>query len=182
MAKLVEKTYGDALFQLGKEKNELDSFYEEGREIQKLLKENTDLSKIFTHPDIDKAEKHETLDRIFEGRVETDMLGFLHILIEKDRFSKIDAIFEYYTDCYREYRHIGVVYITSAMELTDRQQAMIEEKILKTTSYKKLIVHKKTDKELIGGVVIRIRDRVVDSSVKTKLENLTRQLKQIQIR
>lgn len=72
--------------------------------------------------------------------------------------------------------------MTSAMELTPQQKAAVEQKLLDTTKYVQFEMHYATDPALIGGMVIRIRDRVVDGSVRTKLEHLTRDLERIQLK
>ena len=71
--------------------------------------------------------------------------------------------------------------MTTAAALREEQKAQIEQKLLQTTSYKKMEMHYGVDGSLIGGMVIRIGDRVVDSSIKTKLSELTRQLMKIQL-
>ena len=69
-----------------------------------------------------------------------------------------------------------MAYVTSAMELSQARKKEIEEKLLSTTSYKSMEMNYSVDESLIGGLVIRIGDRVVDSSIKTKLEGLKREL------
>jgi F-type H+-transporting ATPase subunit delta len=68
------------------------------------------------------------------------------------------------------------------MELTDAQKKAVEKKLLATTKYVQFEMHYDVDADLIGGMVIRIGDRVVDSSIKAKLYNLTRELSQIQLK
>ena len=72
-------------------------------------------------------------------------------------------------------------YVTSAMELSDAQKAAVEKRLLETTKYVKFEMHYDVDSELIGGMVIRIGDRVVDTSIKTKLYELSKSLKKIQV-
>ena len=67
------------------------------------------------------------------------------------------------------------------MELTGAQKSRIEKRLLETTRFDKMELHFSLDKELIGGLVIRIGDRVVDSSIRTKLEGLQRQLMKVQL-
>ena len=67
------------------------------------------------------------------------------------------------------------------MELSDKQKADVEKRILDTTSFKKLEMNYSIDKSLIGGMVIRIGDRVVDTSIKTKLAELTKELNKLQL-
>ena len=68
------------------------------------------------------------------------------------------------------------------MELNAVQKEKVEEKLLKTTHYEAFEMHYEVDESLIGGMVIRIGDRVVDSSVKQKLSQLTRELSKIQLK
>ena len=67
------------------------------------------------------------------------------------------------------------------MELNEAQKSAVCAKLLETTSYREMEMHYQVDEALIGGMVIRIGDRVVDSSVATKLEELKRQLLKIQL-
>ena len=107
--------------------------------------------------------------------------GFSSLLIHKGRYGAIDDIFTYYTDRYKAFHKIGVAYVTSAGALTDGQKARIEKRLIETTQYSKMELHYSLDKDLIGGLVIRIGDRVVDSSIRTKLEGLQRQLMKVQL-
>ncbi len=74
-----------------------------------------------------------------------------------------------------------MAYVSSAVALTDEQKARIEKRLIETTQYSKMELHFRLDKALIGGLVIRIGDRVVDSSIRTKLEGLQRQLMKVQL-
>ena len=71
--------------------------------------------------------------------------------------------------------------MTSAMELSGAQKAAVEKRLLETTKYVKFEMHYDVDAELIGGMVIRVGDRVVDSSIRTKLEDMKKQLLNIQL-
>ena len=71
--------------------------------------------------------------------------------------------------------------MTSATELTKKQKASLEKRLLETTSYQSFCINYSVDTGLIGGMVIRIGDRVVDSSIRTKLGNMARDLSKIQL-
>ena len=77
--------------------------------------------------------------------------------------------------------HIGQAKVTSAIAIDDEMKQRIKDKLISTTDYKEIEIDYETDPSLIGGMVIRIKDRIVDNSVKTKLENITRDLHKIQI-
>lgn len=94
----------------------------------------------------------------------------------------MDTVLDYFIDCVKEYKNIGTAYVTSAMELSEAQKEAVEKRLLETTKYVKFEMHYAVDSALIGGMVIRIGDRVVDSSVRTKLNDLTRELSKIQLK
>ena len=71
--------------------------------------------------------------------------------------------------------------MTSAVELAAAQKKAVEAKLLETSGYKKMEMHFDVDSSIIGGMIVRINDRVVDSSIRTKLDGLTKQLLQIQL-
>lgn len=182
MAKLVSKTYGDALFALAVEEHMVDQLYEEAQAVAQILRENTELTRLMNHPKIEKEEKVRLIEDIFKGRIGDELVGLLRMLVQKGHYKETDQVFTYFIDRVKEYKKIGTAYVTSAMELTPQQKQAVEQKLLDTTKYVQFEIHYTTDPALIGGMVIRIRDRVVDGSVRTRLEHLTRDLERIQLK
>lgn len=181
MAKLVSKTYGEALFELAVEENKVDVFMEEIMQIRQILAQNTDFKKFMNHPKILKEEKTEVIENVFKGRISDELTGFLTLIVAKDRYNEIDAILDYFLTEIKKLKGIGVAYVTTASETGGEQRAKVEQKLLETTGYRQMEMHYSVDESLIGGMVIRIGDRVVDSSIKTRLSELTRQLMKIQL-
>ena len=181
MAKLVENVYGDALFELAKEENKVDEFFEEVTGLIQVLSENHDLTKMMTHPHISKEEKLQTVETVFKGKISDEIIGLMRMVVEKDHFGQMKDIFEYFVSSVKEFKNIGVCYISTPLELSDQKKKEVENRLLETTKYETLETHYKIDKDLIGGMVIRIGDRVVDSSIRTKIYNLSRELSKIQL-
>lgn len=181
MAKLVSKTYGEALFKLAIEENDLDTIAEEAKSTLSAIQKNENLIKLLNHPKISRDEKVAMVEKIFKGNVSDTIVGFLVIIVEKGRYSDLEAIFEYFLAQVKEYRNIGVAYITSAVPLTEEQKKMTLDRLLKVTKYVQFDMHYTVDESLIGGMVIRIGDRVVDSSVRTKLNTMASKLRKIQL-
>ena len=177
MAKLVSKTYGDALFELAVESGQLDSFLEEARGVLCVLKSNNELNQLMNHPKIVKEDKVATLENIFKGRIADELVGLLRMLVEKGHYSETPAVLNYFIEQAKEYKHIGTV-----MTLGEIQKANLVERLLETTDYLEFEMHYEIDPSLIGGMVIRIKDRVVDSSIKTKLAQLGSELSKIQLK
>lgn len=181
MAKLISKTYGDALFELAVEDGKVDILLEEIEQLQKILAENEDFGRLMNHPKIIKEEKIEVAKTVFEGRISGELLGFLTIIISKDRYREIDEILKYFVAKVKEYKGIGIATVTTAVPLKDDQCKEVEKKLLDTTKYQSMEIHYSVDASLIGGMVIRIGDRVVDSSVSTKLNELQKDLLKVQV-
>ena len=182
MAKLVSKTYGDALFEVALEKNQLDAFLEEVKAAKAAMEANDELFKLMSHPKIVKEEKVKIIEDIFAGQVSRELVGLLRMIVEKGHFDEIDSVLDYFDDRVKEFKNIGTAFVTTAMELSEVQRAAVEKRLLETTKYVKFEMHYAVDSALIGGMVIRIGDRVVDSSVRTKLSALTRELSKIQLK
>ena len=181
MAKLIEGSYGDALFELALEQNELDSVAEQVELLAQAFAENPELLKLLNHPKISKEEKISVIENIFRGRFSDDIVGFLVIITQKDRGAEIEAILNYFLAKVREYKKIGVARVVSAVELSADQKKRVEEKLLQQTSYESFEVDYKVDEALIGGMIIRIGDRIVDSSVRSSLLEMRKQLLKINV-
>lgn len=181
MAKLISKTYGDALFELAVEEDKIDVLLEETVQLQKILAENEDFGRLMNHPKIIKEEKIEVAKTVFAGRVSEELFGFLTIIISKDRYREIDEILKYFVAKVKEYKGIGIATVTTAVPLKDSQCKEVEKKLLDTTRYQSMEISYDVDASLIGGMEIRIGDRVVDSSIRTKLSELQKDLLKVQI-
>ena len=181
MAKLISKTYGDALFELAVEKDKVDVLLQEIEQLKEVLSENEDFGRLMNHPKIIKEEKIQVAKDVFAGRVSDELLGFLTIVIAKDRYKDIDAILDYFIAEVKRHKGIGIATVTTAVPLREEQCKKIEQKLLDTTQYTKMEMHYDLDESLIGGMVVRIGDRVVDSSIKTKLSELQKELLKVQL-
>ena len=159
MAKLISKTYGDALFSLAVEENKIDEFIEEITGLLGILQQEEDFSKLMNHPRVSVDEKVALVDSIFTGRISKELVGFLTLVVTKGRYAEIQSILEYFLDSAKEFKGIGVA----------------------TTDYQKMEMNYLIDESLIGGMQIRIKDRVVDSSIRTKIAKMQQNLMQIQL-
>ena len=181
MAKLVSKTYGDALFAVALEENRMDEFFEAVEVVADVLRTNAEFGKLMNHPKIIKEDKVKIVEEAFGGKIPKEIVGIMTLLVTKGRAEEMLSVFDYFVDLVKEEKRIGKAYVTTAVALDDRQKEKVEQKLLDTTKYETFEMNYLVDASLIGGMVIRIGDRVVDSSVKTKLYDLTRELRNVQI-
>ena len=181
MAKLVSKVYGDALFEAARDCGKMDEIFEEVQSIGVILEENAELQKILGNPRVMREDKEQMIETIFRGRVSNEIVELMKLMIEKGRYSKIDSVFEYFIGLVKEEKKIGIAYIATAVELSEAQKEAVMQRLLQTTKYESFEMNYQVDASLIGGMVIRIGDRVVDTSIKTKLYELSKSLKKIQV-
>lgn len=183
MAKLVSKTYGEALYEAAMDSGEHRALeiMEEISCVREILEQNPKFDELMRHPGIPKQEKLQVAANVFRGRVSDELAGLLEVVVNKERYRDLSDIFAYYIDKVKEQQKIGVAYVTTAVELDKGQRKAVEEKLLRTSGYRKMELHYSVDASIIGGMIIRINDRVVDSSIRTRLDGLTRQLLQIQL-
>lgn len=173
--------YGDALFELALEENKMDSLFEEIADVREVFSQNEELLKLFDHPKIVKEEKLALVENVFQGRVSDYVLGFLHIIVEKDRYHDMLAIFDHFLHRVKIHKGIGSASVTSAIPLSEEQKTSIEKRLLEVTNYKTIEMDYSVNTAILGGLVIRMDDRVVDSSLKTQMDTLCRQLSKIQL-
>lgn len=181
MAKLISKTYGEALFELAVEEEKTDTMLEEITGIRQVFEQNPDYLKFLSHPRILAEEKIKTTEEIFMGKIDRQLSGFLGIIIAKGRCEDMMEILSYFLDRVKEFKGIGVAYVTTPFELKDDRKEAIRKKLLSSAGYRQMEMHYEVKPELIGGMQIRIGDRVVDSSIQTKLNRLQRDLLKVQV-
>ncbi len=183
MAKLVSQTYGEALYEACMESGEdkVVQLADEIRCVNEILEHNPQFHELMVHPGISKQDKLQIVDSVFKGRVDETLTGLLEVVVSKERYRDLPDIFEYFIHRVKEQRKIGTAYVITAVELSEQQKAAVHEKLLATAGYREVEMFYEVDASIIGGMIIRINDRVVDSSIRTKLNGLTKQLLQIQL-
>lgn len=181
MAKLIAQTYGQALYELASERDRMPQFFEEAQALRAAFTEGDEFRMFMKNPRITQEEKRQVLESSLKGRISDDMVGFLVVLNHKERFGHVVEILDWFIERVREKEGIGRASVSSALELSDAQKQSVREKLLATTSFREIDIDFETDPSLIGGIVIRVGDRVVDGSLRHRLGDLKRSLAQIRV-
>ena len=181
MAKQVETAYGDALFELCAGKGTLQQMYEQAILLSQALKDNPELLRLLVHPDVSGREKDELLVNSLGGFLSEDYLGTLRLMCEKAHAAHIPQLTDYVIERYKEHMRIGVVTVKSAREIAAAQKKALESRIMATAGYKSLEVTYLTDEDLIGGIRVQIGGRVMDSSVRMRMDSIVKGLRTVQI-
>lgn len=181
MAKLIAKTYGDALYETAMAAHTLDQLADEVAFARDSFAQNPDFMRLLTHPQINKEEKLACVKEVFGGRVSDDLVGLICVAVDKDRQKELPEIFTYFLERAREEKGIGRAKVISAVPLREEQKEAVEAKLIATTAYHAFEMDYEVDPSLIGGLIIRIGDRVADSSIRTQLANLAKELQSVKL-
>lgn len=181
MAKLISKTYGDALLEIANEEKKVDLLLEEVTAVMEILKDNPEFSKLMNNPRISVDEKQTVMSNVFEGRISKELMGFFSMIVSKGRYDHIDEILTYFQDEVKKIKGIGVAFVTTPLELSDAQKKNVEKKLLDTAGFKQMEMHYDIDPSLVGGMRIRIGDRVVDSSIHTKILKMQQDMMKVMV-
>jgi len=171
----ISKNYANALLDAAKEVNSLEQFSNQLDEVSEVLKNSGDLRIVMANSAISSAKKTEIIDEIFNGKIDVKLLNFLKILIKKNRFNEFETIRETYNDVLSRLSNKRKVEITSPIELNFENKTNILFK-LEHKLNSDVIPEWKVDRSLIAGLTFKIDDCVIDTSVRSKLEKLGKEI------
>ncbi len=170
--------YAEALFKIAEREDLVDTIEQELKEVDTVIQSSQDLRKILYHPQISAEEKKGLLITLLEDKVSTVTMDFLKLLVEKQRDQYFSNIVRYYVELANNARKVNQAQISSVVELEAAEKKQLENLLSKITG-KKIKTSYIVDPSLIGGVVVHIGDRVIDGSIRTRLDTLKKHLKQI---
>lgn len=176
MAELtVDLTYGSALYQAAVELNKKDLILDEAYQVLGVFENEPEFYKFLNYPVISAKEKKEVLTGVFEGRICQELLNLLYVLVDKGRTAHYEKIIRAYKDMVD--REEGVTYGTvySVEPLTEAQIAKLEEQVTALLKQKTKLENK-LDASLIGGVKVLADGRIMDASIRKRLQDLSDKL------
>ncbi|SDC10384.1 MULTISPECIES: F0F1 ATP synthase subunit delta [unclassified Candidatus Frackibacter] len=175
----VAKKYGRALFELAVEKGKLQDIQTELTEVVEAIKEHEELNDVIYHPQISRDKKKRLLDELFGSEVSKILLHFLKLLIDKRREKFLESILERYIELANEANEILEVEVKSAFTLSATNKTRLKNKLEQLTG-KEVRLEPKVDSNLIGGLVLKIGDKVIDGSLYKHLQVMKDNLNKIE--
>jgi len=158
------------------EQDVLDEVHEQLGQIADALDENRDLAVFFFSPYFSTDEKKDALGRAIEG-AEPALMNFLEALVERHRMPVIFRIRSRFDELWEEERRLLPVEVTSAVELDESTVSEIGEQIGSQTG-RTVEVSSRVDPEILGGIVLRVGNFILDASIRNRLEQLRKQVAQ----
>lgn len=168
----ISKRYAGALFSLGQEDGSFATYGKELEEFKDFFLKNTDFGNAISNPIYKLEERKEVLKYVLgKSKFSNLVKNFLNLLLDKNRIGSIEAIADKYATLTDEASNIAHAEIITARPLQGDALQKIVDSLKKMTS-KDIKSDVKEDPELIGGIVVKIGDLVLDGSVKAQLEGL----------
>ncbi len=167
----VTRRYATALYQEADASGVLEAVDDDVLLLRNSIESNRELSRFFTSPVIPQEKKDTILQKLLGDRIDGLTLRFLRLLVEKDRETLTKEVLDEYQSLRDEQRGIVDANVTVARPLTDDDQEALLQALEQKTG-KDVRLHVEEDSDLIGGLVIRIGDRVFDGSVRSQLSAL----------
>lgn len=175
MSSKAARRYAYAYHETAIENNILEEVKSDVKLISDTLDSSKDLKLFLKSPLVNKDQKRAALLEIFDKKVQPLTIQLMKILTEKSRESLLGMILKHFIDYYNVHHGIVEIDITSAFEL-DQEQVSNLIKQLEIKTGKKIELNRQVNPELIGGMMVRIDDTVIDGSVKHKLSQLKNRL------
>lgn len=170
------KEYASALFSLAKDGGSEEKYLTELAAAEKAFSENPDYLKVLSLPNVSREEKEGLLSDAFSS-LDTYVLNFLKLLNKNHALESLSRIIAEYRKEFDASRGILRALAISAVELTDGEREKIKQKLGYITG-KEIILETKTDKSILGGVILRYDDKEIDGSIKARLEKMRAELKE----
>lgn len=168
----VGRRYSKAIFDIAEEKNQVKEIYELLNSAMVLYRTDKEFKNFIRNPLINNEEKKLVLNEIF-GKDNSDNLNILLYILDKGRINCIKYIVAEYLKIYYRKNRILDVRATFTKELTEEQKKKLIDKLSQKTG-KEINLEIKIDKNILGGGIIRIGDKIIDGSIRRELDNWKR--------
>jgi F-type H+-transporting ATPase subunit delta len=168
------QVYGRSLFQVAEEQDKVGELREQLGQFADALEQNRELRLFFFSPYFSTAEKQQALGGLLEGADEA-FVEFLKLLIENHRMPVVFRVRREYERLWAQAHRVLPVQVTSAIALDEATTASIGRSIGESTS-RKVQLSTEVDPDVLGGIVVRVGNSILDASIRSRLEQLRKQV------
>ena len=177
----VARRYAQAFFTIAQENNLVDKLEAELKIVVDAINDSVELKKVMDHQLVSPVEKKAIIDKVFSQEISETAINFLDVVIDKYRATYIMAVYDEFVLYANESRNMADAQVKAAVELTDADLENLKANLAAATG-KTIRLQPQVDPGLIGGVMVRIGDKVIDGSIAAKLERLKENLLQIEVK
>jgi F-type H+-transporting ATPase subunit delta len=167
------RRYAEAAFEIGLAEGTLDAWERDLKRLGEAL-QDPDLRVVVEHPAIAFAEKQRVVRRVV-GDVSPEAMNLVLLMVRRGRPGAIGRMIERYEELLRRHRGVSLAEVRTALRLEEEQRSAIVERLYELTG-DEIEINEVVDESLIGGITVRIGDRLYDASVRNRLERLRARL------
>jgi len=168
--------YAQALFEVASKRGGADDIEKDLEGIKEILESNKEFRDILYHPSITKTDKKDIINKTISRQCSSKWVrNLLYILIDKRREKILDFLPDVFKGVAGQIRGVVSVKVQTAFPLTGTRRVKLKENIEKLTK-KKVELETEVNKEIIGGMIIRIENKIIDGSITNQLKNLKKNL------
>ena len=168
----IAQPYAQALMSVAQSQNLTEQFGTELRSLLSLLKESPELAELLGNPTVEPEGKKAVLRRILGDEGNPYMRNFLMLLVDKGRVIVLESVGKEYLALLRELNQTVLAEVTSAVALTEAQQQTVAEKVKAMTGAREVEIESKLDRDLLGGVIIKVGSQILDASLRGQLRRM----------
>lgn len=172
----IARPYAEALVEIGVEKGVLETFKEDLEFVAAFLRETPEFHAFYDSPRIDRGVKRKVIRKAFGGRLDDRIVSLLELLVEKSRQFYLPSIVETFIELYDERTGRVGVRMTTARPIDEGRVRAVTERLTRILG-KEVHLETELDPELLGGIVLHVGDTVVDGSLKSRLEALSKKMR-----
>jgi F-type H+-transporting ATPase subunit delta len=168
------RRYAEAAFQIGRADGALDAWERDLAAIGELLS-HAELRRMIEHPVVPYAAKDQLLQKVAGDGVGADVLSLVLLMVRRGRPRAIERMIVHFRELLRSERGIVLAEVRTALQLEAEQREAVSQRLAELTEAK-VELNEVVDESLIGGIAVRIGDRLYDASVRNRLERLRARL------
>ncbi len=167
----MSREYAQALFELSAGEDRTEEVLEGLEEVRGLMAEAPQWRALLASPAIGKKERIQALEDVLRGRVPEVLLGVLRMMVSRGQIGELERTAEEYEALARDFRGEAIAAVSTAVPLTEEQQAALKQGLEKKFG-RTVTLKCRVDPGLIGGVRVEMDGKVMDSSLRNKLEQI----------
>lgn len=168
------RRYAEAAFEVALRDDQLDRWQQDLALAAEILG-SPDVEPVVDNPAVPLAQRRALVERLLDGRLQPVALRLVQLLVERGRASGLARVADAYARRLNAHRGVVEATVTSAVPLTDDEMAAVRGRV-ESMAGSSVELRAQVDPELIGGLTIQVRDRLLDASVRGRLERLRNQL------
>ena len=151
--------------------NDIDKAVSDMKLVDELIFQNEELKTFFLHPVVSLKDKKETIESAFKDKLNESSFNFIETLLDESRFGMFNTILEVFIKESEKIKNKQRVEIISAVEIDEEEKEKLKQKLNEKLN-KDVLLNYNLDEEILGGLVVKIEDKVIDLSLKAKFEEL----------